>query len=257
MKKLFIKNRHNKKLSVIVEEPKNSKGLAFVFHGMGGFKEQNHIQTMAKAFVDNGYTAIRFDAANTIGESEGSYNFANVTSYLEDLEDIIAWTKTQDFYQEPFCLAGHSLGSGCILYYTEKYPEKVKALAPTSVTVSGQLILEKYSKEELDYLDKTGWKIEESPSKPGVMKELKWHQFKDDIINYDGIKDANKINMPILLVVGSEDHGTTPDEQKMIYDRVSGDKELHVIQGCGHVFKSKDHLKQLYNIFDSWIKNKL
>lgn len=37
--KTFIKNRNDKKIAVVVEENSNSKGLAFVMHGLGGFKE--------------------------------------------------------------------------------------------------------------------------------------------------------------------------------------------------------------------------
>lgn len=40
MQKLFIKNRKGQNVLVIVDESKNQEGLAFVMHGLGGFKEQ-------------------------------------------------------------------------------------------------------------------------------------------------------------------------------------------------------------------------
>jgi len=45
MQKLFIKNRKGKDIAVVVEEDSQAKCLAFVMHGLGGFKEQPHIQT--------------------------------------------------------------------------------------------------------------------------------------------------------------------------------------------------------------------
>ena len=36
-------------------------------------------------------------------------------------------------------LAGHSLGGMCTTLYAEKYPKKVKGLAPISTAISGQL----------------------------------------------------------------------------------------------------------------------
>ena len=39
MGKFFVKNRQEQKLSVIIEKSENQKGLVFVMHGLGGFKE--------------------------------------------------------------------------------------------------------------------------------------------------------------------------------------------------------------------------
>lgn len=50
MEKITIKNRKGQKIAVILEESENSKGLVFVMHGLGGFKEQPHIETFADAF---------------------------------------------------------------------------------------------------------------------------------------------------------------------------------------------------------------
>ena len=60
MRKLFINNRKGQKVAVVVEGEENKKGLAFVIHGLGGFKEQPHVQAMTEAFLENGCTAVRF-----------------------------------------------------------------------------------------------------------------------------------------------------------------------------------------------------
>ena len=132
MQKIFIKNRKDQKVSVVVEQPVKSQGLAFVAHGLGGNKDQAHIRTMAKAFLDNNYTVVTFDTTNTFGDSDGSYDDATVTNYHEDLEDVIVWAKSQPWYIEPFCLVGHSLGAISVALYAEKYPNLVKGLAPIS-----------------------------------------------------------------------------------------------------------------------------
>ena len=51
MEKIFIKNRKNQNVSVIIEKVDNQKGLVFVMHGLGGFKEQPHIEIFAKVFM--------------------------------------------------------------------------------------------------------------------------------------------------------------------------------------------------------------
>ncbi len=100
MKKLFIQNHKEQKLAVIVDQMPNQKGLVFVMHGLGGFKEQPHIEMFADVWKKHSYTVIRFDTTNTFGESDGNYEDATVTNYYEDLEDVLSWAKDQSWYQD-------------------------------------------------------------------------------------------------------------------------------------------------------------
>jgi len=255
MEKLFIQNRKGQKMSVLIEENGAHKGLAFVMHGLGGFKEQPHIETFAKAFFEKGFTVVRFDTTNTLGESEGKYEDATITNYYEDLEDVIAWAKTQSWYQEPFALAGHSLGGISTALYAERHPKEVLALAPISTVVSAKLRIEAYEKydpESLEEWKKTGWMIEESKSKPGVIKRLPWSHMEDREM-YDLLPNAHNLTMPILLIVGSEDLGTPHEHQNMLHDAIAGPKELHVIKGAPHTFRDPAHLAEIKQIFSDWL----
>ena len=71
MEKLIIKNRKDQKIVVVLEKQENQKGLVFVMHGLGGFKEQPHVQTFKESFHEEGFTTILFDSTNTLGESDG------------------------------------------------------------------------------------------------------------------------------------------------------------------------------------------
>jgi uncharacterized protein len=254
--KIFIQNRNNKKLSVIVEESPNQKGLAFVMHGKGGFKEQAHIQIFADVFKENGFTAVRFDARDTIGESEGKMEDATITGYYQDLEDVINWAKTQSWYMEPFWLAGHSLGGICIALYAENHPAMIKALAPVSTVVSGKLSYEAHDPKELEEWKRTGWNIRESRSKPGVIIKSKWTNMEDRL-NYDLLKNTDKLKMPVLLIVGDKDTSTPLKHQQILLESLPGKKELHIIKGAPHTFKESAHLKEIKDIFNDWIKNNL
>lgn len=255
--KTSFKNRKSQKIVAIVERPRKPEGLAIVMHGLGGFKEQKHIRVMAKSFLENGFTTVRFDAANNaLGESDGKSKDTSATGYYQDLEDVITWSKSQKWYQEPFVLAGHSLGSMCITLYAEKYPSQVKALAPTSVVLSGKYWKETKTKKELADWQKTGWLIQESTSKPGKFKKIPW-SFAKSMFKYDILKEANKLTMPVLLAAGDKDKGTPISQQKMFYKRLSGKKELHVIKNSGHTFRTKPVLKELKKTFDKWIRQEL
>jgi predicted alpha/beta-fold hydrolase len=100
--KIFIPNRKNKKIAIVVVETLHPKGLVFVMHGLGGWKEQAHVQTFAQAFKDNGFTTVLFDATHSFGESECDYADATTTNHYQDLADVINWAQPQSWYQEQF-----------------------------------------------------------------------------------------------------------------------------------------------------------
>ncbi len=251
----IIKNRKNQKIVVIVEKSELQKDLAFVMHGLGGFKEQPHIQVMAEAFRENGYTVVRFDTTNTLGESDGNYEDATITNYYEDLEDVIKWSESQEWYEEPFILAGHSLGGISVALFAENFPEKVKALAPISTVVSGELSIEAYRRYKPDKFkewERTGWKVEKSHSKLGTEKRLKWSHMLDRL-KYNLLLRADKLTMPVLLIVGSEDKSTPPEHQKILYEALPEPKELHIIKDAPHTFRAPGHLFEMRQIFNKWI----
>ncbi|HPT30090.1 MAG TPA: alpha/beta hydrolase [bacterium] len=252
MEKIFIKNRKGQNISVLIEKAQDQKGLAFVMHGLGDSKDSDHIKMFAKCFLDNNYTVARFDATNTFGESDGIFEDANITNYYEDLEDVITWSKSQDFYQEPFILCGHSLGAISSAFYTENYPERVKALAPFSTVVNAELSKQTYTKKELDNWEKTGWLTEDWGAQGKI--KLKW-SYMEEKGKFDLLQKVDKLIMPILMIVGELDNCTPLKHQQVLFDKLPGRKELHVIKGSPHTFRAEKHLKEIYQILDKWIKS--
>lgn len=252
MCKLFIANRKNQKLSVIVEGAEKQGPLAFVMPGLGGWKDQPHIKTFADAFLENGFTVVRFDTTNSYGESEGNYEDATTTNYYEDLEDVVFWAKGQSWYTEPFWLAGHSLGGMCAALLAERFPERVVALAPISTVVAGRLG-RGHTKEEMESWEKTGWLTESSQSKPGLIKKLKWSHMIDRR-KYDLLTEAKKLVMPVLLIVGEHDKPCPPEHQKILFDALPGPKEMHIIIDAPHTFRESTHLKEVKALLNNWIK---
>lgn len=256
--RVFIQNRKSQKISVLVEKQDNQRGLVLVMHGLGGFKEQPHIQAFADSFKEEGFTVIRFDTTNTLGsrESEGNYEDATVTNYFADLEDVIKWASSKEWYEEPFYLVGHSLGGISVTLFAEKLPSKVKGLAPIATVVSGEISLKAPRYQGNDILkrwEETGLKVEESKSEPGVMKRLKWSHMEDRL-KYTILDDVDKLKMPVLLIVGSNDESTPLDSQQILFDKLPSEKEIHVIEGSDHNFRNEKYLKEIKRIIKNWIK---
>lgn len=251
MERIEINNRKNQKIVALVEHPAESRGLAFVMHGLGGFKEQKHISTVAEALRENGYTTVRFDTTNTFGESDGRYEDATTTNYYEDLEDVVVWAVGQPWYLEPFVMAGHSLGAYSICRFAETYPQKVAALIPLSPMVSGKLSVEA-DPTECEEWKRAGWRISESRSKPGTVKRLPWSHMEDRL-KHDLLPKANMLGMPVLLIVASGDDTTPAAHVRILYDVVPGPKELHVIEGVDHTFRAPEELDEIRRVITAWL----
>ena len=258
MEKFEIKNRYGLKIVGEIRRPENPSGLVFVLHGLGGYKEQQNTVTVVDTFFTNNYIVINFDATNSVGESEGKYENATMQLHYEDLVDVISWGKNQDWYNEPFVLAGHSLGGYAVAKYSEDYPNEVKAVFPFALVVSGELSYEankKYNSDSLGVWEKTGWREEFSNSKPGLLKRLPWSHMQERF-KHDLIPLAHNITMPVLFVVGENDKSCPPDQEKMLYDALPGNtnNEFHVVHGASHTFRNQIDLDNLKEILDNWIK---
>lgn len=253
MKKIAIKNRKGQKIVVLLEEATDPKGLAFVMHGWSGNKEEPHIQTFAESFKVKGYTVVRFDTTNTFGESDGKYEDSTVTTFYSDLSDVIGWAKTQSWYTEPFVLAGHSLGGIAVLLYAENHPKEIKGLAPISTVISGKLSIESRGKmDSIDDWKRTGWIEEPGPTSPTGVKRAPWSHMEDRL-KYDVRPEAHKLTMPVLFIVGDRDESTPVAHQKLLFNKVPGKKEFHIIKGSPHSFVEPEHLKEVKDIFKKWI----
>jgi len=248
----FISNRKGQKIAVLVERQPDQKGLAFVMHGLGGFKEQEHIVAIAAAFREAGCTVVRFDTTHALGESDGALSEVTPTKSYEDLEDVIQWASSQSWYQEPFCLAGHSLGGFCVAYYAENHPEKVKALILVAPAISGKFVASTRSHDELEEWQRRGYQEYESKSMPGVVKRVNW-TFMADYQRYDLLSHADRLTMLVLIIVGEHDVRTPPAHQRQLYDLLPGKKEMHVVKCAEHGFYQESERREVQSVLLDWL----
>lgn len=249
-----LKNKLGLDLVVLVEWENKPKGLVFIEHGLSGTKEHPHIEMTAMVFKKYGYTTVRFDTTNSFGESGGKYEDATITSSYNDLESAIEWAKTQIWYQEPFILAGYSMGGISVALYASAHPEKIKALAPLSTAISGRLSLESPAhKNTWNMWKETGWYEIQSVSRKGLVKRLPWSHVEDKL-TYDLLPKANTFTMPVLMLAGELDESTPPEHQKLLFDLLPGEKEFHIIKGAPHTFTTEAQLLELSNILDQWLQ---
>ncbi len=81
-------------------------------HGFTGNKSgyKNIYTHTARFLAENGFASVRFDLYGN-GESDGEFEDMTFTGILHDIEDIINWTKQQDFANpDKIILSGQSMG---------------------------------------------------------------------------------------------------------------------------------------------------
>ncbi len=258
MQTFEIQNRYSLKITGDVHTPENPIGVGVVLHGLGGFRQGSGIETLVQVLFENNYIVINFDATNSKGESGGKYEDATLCKHYEDLVDVISWVKNQDWYLPKLILTGHSMGAYAVAQYAEDYPEDIQGIFPFAPVISGELSFkarERFEPEKLKSWKETGWFTRVSVSKPGVELALPWSHMEERL-NHNLLLKASEIKFPILIVVGENDTSCPPDQQQIFLDAIpqNTDKKLRIIKDAPHTFRTPEHLDQLKNIFDRWLK---
>lgn len=251
-----VKNRLGLSIIIEITKPKNPAGLVFLQHGVSGCKEEPHIQTIRDQFLNNDYIVVSIDSTNGFGASDGNLENFTATTHYHDLEDIVLWCGDQDFYREPFILTGHSMGGFSVLKYTIDHPEKVKAVAPISIAVSGDLLDQAYEKKDPELhaqWQREGRILRQSRAHPDRTGYLSFN-FIEDFKKYNLLESAHKIQVPVLLMVGENDPSTPPGDQQSLFDILKSDKELSIVKNAGHSFIAASERKELARYLDHWIK---
>lgn len=261
MKRQTIKNRHELKLVIQVDESSDPKGLVFIEPGQGGFIEQEHIKAFADAFLENKFVVVRFDPTNSVGESGGDIENVTYTNYIEDLEDVIEWAKTQTWFRKSFAVCGHSMGAQAAAWYVENNPESISHLLPIAPVVNYEVYI-----PTLDPVYKRNWQEKgyvemASRSKPGIIKKIGWG-VNESLKNYDLLPKADVLTMPVLLLVGEFDQSCPYENQKILFDSIpSKDKKLIKIPDTEHSFRDNktkqydEKLKLVKEKISDWLKN--
>lgn len=253
-----ITNRNGLKLVIKVDTPERATGLAFVAHGLTGTKDQVHIRAATEAFLDNGYRVISFDATHSIGESDGDVFDVTYDTYVSDLEDVIAWAKTQPWYIQPYTLCGHSMGAQSTTWYAENYPDEVAQLVALAPVVNYELYFSTMG-EKGDQWKARGYKEKKSSRMPHEILRIGWGVV-ESVKQFNILPLADQLSMPVLGVVGEMDEPCPLAHQRMFFDEIaSKDKTLKVIPGAQHSYRNANTLEygveveELKHVIHDWL----
>lgn len=259
MHKLTLTNRKKQKIVGVLTKPSGDiLGTCVLVHGWSGKKEQDHVVTIQKAFLDSAWQVFNFDATNSFNESEGDFAESRLGRHYEDFEDVCIWVQQQDWFIGPLAVSGHSMGGYAAIRYAQKYPDKVAIAAPIAPVVSGALTTEAKERYEPGIIER--WKnegvlISESSTTPGLIKRAPY-PIHEEWLQHDALVDAHKLNMPVFLLTGSQDTSCPPDHVQKLYDAIPHQaKQFDVLNGAPHTYRTEEDLQALYEHLVRWLRS--
>jgi len=242
IKKTFITNRKGLKICLRLNINELNTKLVFLEHGLSSRKEYPHMQVLEDVFSEFGYNVVNMDATNSLNESESSDEGITTTGHYEDLVDVIKWAKTQDFYKEPFALAGQSLGAISVVRYAGEYPNNVDLLIPCAFPYYNYVEdeLNDFAKEVI----KKGFcdKVSKSTGKVLRLKTA----YVEDIKKLDLTEQIQKIMANTYVIVGSNDNQKHLKNSRMLYQMLNSRKEFYLLDGIPHDLANTPKDKELF-----------
>lgn len=245
MEEIFIKNRNGLKLSLKLSINENNSKLVFLVHGLGARKEYPpHMVVLEEVFYNNGYNVVNIDTSNSLNSSDQSNLGVTFTGNYTDLEDVIDWAKNQKFFNEPFSLAGQSLGAAATMCYTINHGEKVDLLIPVSLPwINGKTYALENKRRENILRD--GYYDQVSKSTGRTLRIYK--NYLDDFEMYDFTNKIKKINTPTFLVVGELDNKKYIDVNYNVFDNLKCKKGIFILPNTPHDTANTPETKKLFS----------
>lgn len=256
-KEVMIVTPQNEKLSVTVEGESNAANhkLAFIQHGLASNQEHQAVQAAKKAFLAEGYVVVTFDSRHSLGKSGKDVEKARIATFAEDLNNVVAWAAAQDFYSEPFALAGHSLGGASAWTYAVRNPQKVSRLVGIAPIVSGKAWEASCFKNMPAFCRK--WKSDGAyayQTPDGKDNALISYQTLEDAKSFDALVEAGNLTALTLLVAADNDTVVPPQDVRRLYSRLPVPKYMAIIADSSHNFVSSKNQDDLAAAIGSFLK---
>ncbi|MCA9327117.1 alpha/beta fold hydrolase [Candidatus Saccharibacteria bacterium] len=177
--------------------------VVVLLHGFTGWKEEEHIATLADRLCEASIAALRIDAPGS-GESGGTFEQDyTMTNYIAVVEDVIAYVKSlPELDAKRIGIWGHSMGGFVALASAVRYPQITAVCC--SQPSSGWKVMD--DEAALQWKD-TGWAMFRNRHFPEIHLP---YSFLVDRSQYNALDEAPKLTIPSLFIAGTQDTDVVP-----------------------------------------------
>lgn len=247
MRREKIKNKYDKKLSLIIEAPKERiKDFIIISHCFTCSKSYKLYNNISKYLVEKGYGVVRYDAMG-LGNSEGDFSSSSFSTNVEDL--ICVYDYIAGEYKEAKYLFGHSIGS-LVSIKAASSLDSIRGIATVG------------SPSSFDNLDKLFSNYEED-LRENKTKEIKLAgrniklglRYLEDLRNTD-IKEVIKAFKKPIIIFQSDSDRTVPYSDGLnLFNLIGGDKSFITLKNVDHLAGDERDSKYIGEILCSWLEN--
>jgi acylglycerol lipase len=246
------------------------KAIVNLVHGLG--EHSGRYTEWAGFFVEEGYAVIALDYRGH-GKSGGKRGHArNYDDFMKDIDLLLE--KSAELYPGiPAILYGHSLGGNLVINYTEKRNPSFVALIATSPWLRlafepsriKLLLAGLVSKIAPAMLNSTGLTASQLAHDPDVAKKYSGDPLVHGKISVsaffsvmksgkEAIINAGRINVPFLLVHGSEDMIVSCKASQELAEKGNDTLTFRLWNGGYHELHQEVFRKDLFRFILQWIK---
>lgn len=250
---LVVKSRYHDKpivADVIYKANNVRKPIVIFCHGYKGFKDWGCWDLVANKFVKKNYFFIKFNFSHNGGTLENPIDFPdleafgenNMTTELNDLEDVINWITTSKKYENEvdtsdITLIGHSRGGGIVIIKASENKKISRVISWNGVSDYGSRFpvgkdLEAWKKSGIAYV-LNGRTKQQMPHKYQFYTD-----FKDNEKRLTIQKAVENLNKPQLIIAGTNDVVVLPKDGEKMHSWNPKSK-LSIIEGMNHTLGGK------------------
>jgi pimeloyl-ACP methyl ester carboxylesterase len=241
-----IKNTQGEKLDYAFHGDASALNrIVLIGHGVTGNKDRPWAVALAEALATAGVNALRFSFSGN-GESEGDFRESTISKEVADLGAVIDAVKDAGYGEVMF--AGHSMG-GAVGVIRAAGDSRIDKL----ISLAGMVHTAKFA--EVEFADQTPdqglmWDEEGCPLSSTFIDDMK---MIDSTLSL-----GSQIQIPWLLVHGTEDDVVPIEESREIFSSTSGsglaqNRQLIELPGAGHVF-AEDGLPAMIDAVLGWVR---
>ncbi len=236
-----IRNAQGERLDYSFHEgAAGSKDVVVIGHGVTGNKDRPCVIALAEGLADAGISALRVSFAGN-GDSEGRFEEATISKEVGDLGSVLdALNGFRVVY------VGHSMGGAVGVIRTSE-DDRIRFL----VSLAGMVHTQAFAEREFSDVTPGEGCMWEEPTCPLSQG------YVDDMAAIGSVvARGSRIEVPWLLVHGTEDDVVLPGDSEDIIKNANEPKELFVVEGADHVF-SDSSTPEMINKVVNWIKTQL
>lgn len=228
----------------------NKKPWVLFVHGFKGFKDWGHFPLIAEEFAKKGFVFIKlnlshngttpealqeFDDLEAFGNNNFTKELADIKKLVDHIfeSNVLPATETA---LDQFNLIGHSKGGASSIIYATMDKRLQKLVTRAALCH----IYDRYTHDEAEEWEKNGVQYIFN-SRTNQNMPL-YYQLAEDLISnkaqYNIPEVAHKINIPFLIIHGSDDETVALQEGKDIHELVPH-SILEIVSGADHTFSGK------------------